>query len=79
VTGTWRAYDLADARPILVDGPYANAGAAATAAHQLTGVETASSGGVYRVTAPLMGHLGAQVTAVASCLGATANHSGQTF
>jgi hypothetical protein len=79
ITGQWRAYDLADERPIFVDGPYGSASAAAAAAHQLSGVETATNGGVYRVTAPMTGHLGAQVTAVASCLDATANHSGQTF
>jgi hypothetical protein len=53
---------------VFVDGPYASGAAAAAAAQTLEGIETASSGGRYEVTAALTKHLGPIVNAVVGCL-----------
>jgi hypothetical protein len=77
--GIWEAYDPATGRPLFVDGPYGSSSAAAQAAQNLSIIEQSTSGGVYRVTAPVTGHMTAQVDAVAACLSSTANRSGNTF
>jgi hypothetical protein len=67
-TSTWEAYDPTTKAPVFVDGPYKNKGQARASAKSLVGVESASPGGLYVVSANLASHLGFKVTATAKCL-----------
>jgi hypothetical protein len=53
---------------IFVEGPYGSDSAAAQAANSLQGVETATAGGLYMVSAPLAANVQALVQVVADCL-----------
>jgi hypothetical protein len=55
--------------PVLVDGPYKNTKDARASAASLAGTSSAESGGLYVVSAAVMGHLDAKVHQVALCLG----------
>jgi hypothetical protein len=64
---------------VLVDGPYPSAAKAASSAQSLLGVEYASSGGRWEVSATLISHLNSLVGKVAKCLGGATPPKKYTF
>jgi hypothetical protein len=66
--GTWRGTDRASGRHIYVDGPYNSPAAAKQAVGTLVGVNQAAAGGVWEVSASLIGGTGPAVRRVAECL-----------
>jgi hypothetical protein len=59
---------------IYVQGPYADKSAAVAAAEQMQGIERASAGGVYMISAAQTENDSSQLNQVAGCLDATSGH-----
>jgi hypothetical protein len=75
----WIAYNDATLKPVFVDGPFKNVGAAKADVASLQGVEYVKRGGLYVVGAILTSHLNKAVDNVAACLSTTRGSGSLTF